>query len=118
VERPVRGGFRGGRRPALQRDAAGRALVGGAVRVFPDLQLGNVYAGVLHEALRADLPDLDASLAKGDPSPATAWLGERLQRFGGLREPRATIEHAAGRKVSEAPLLDYLDAKFGAIYGV
>jgi carboxypeptidase Taq len=73
---------------------------------------------VLHEALRADLPDLDASLAKGDPSPATAWLGERLQRFGGLREPRATIEHAAGRKVSEAPLLDYLDAKFGAIYGV
>jgi carboxypeptidase Taq len=85
---------------------------------FPTYSLGNVYAGVLHEALRADLPDLDASLAKGDPSPATAWLKERLQRFGGLREPRATIEHAAGRKVSEAPLLDYLDAKFGAIYGV
>jgi carboxypeptidase Taq len=85
---------------------------------FPTYSLGNVYAGVLHEALRADLPDLDASLAKGDPSPATAWLKERLQRFGGLREPLATIEHAAGRKVSEAPLLDYLDAKFGAIYGV
>jgi carboxypeptidase Taq len=55
---------------------------------FPTYSLGNVYAGVLHEALRADLPDLDASLAKGDPSPATAWLKERLQRFGGLREPR------------------------------
>jgi carboxypeptidase Taq len=85
---------------------------------FPTYSLGNVYAGVLHEALRADLPDLDASLAAGDPSPATAWLRERLQRFGGLREPRATIEVAAGREVSEAPLLDYLDAKFGAIYGV
>ncbi|MDG4648356.1 carboxypeptidase M32 [Roseibacterium sp. SDUM158017] len=85
---------------------------------FPTYSLGNVYAGVLHEALRADLPDLDASLAKGDPSPATAWLRERLQRHGGLRPPRDTIEHAAGRKVSEAPLLDYLDAKFGAIYGV
>ncbi|MCU4654254.1 carboxypeptidase M32 [Roseibacterium sp. SDUM158016] len=85
---------------------------------FPTYSLGNVYAGVLHEALRGDLPDLDAALAKGDPSPATAWLRERLQRHGGLRTPRATIEHAAGRKVTEAPLLDYLDAKFGAIYGV
>ncbi len=85
---------------------------------FPTYSLGNVYAGLLHEALRSDLPELDASLAKGDPSPATAWLKERLQRFGGLREPRQTIEHAAGRAVSEAPLLDYLDAKFGAIYGV
>ena len=28
------------------------------------------------------------------------------------------VEHAAGRPVSEAPLLDYLDAKFGAIYGL
>jgi carboxypeptidase Taq len=85
---------------------------------FPTYSLGNVYAGVLHEALRADLPDLDDALSRGDPSPATAWLRARLQRHGGLREPRATIEHAAGRKVSEAPLLDYLDAKFGAIYGV
>jgi carboxypeptidase Taq len=85
---------------------------------FPTYSLGNVYAGVLHEALRADVPGLDEALANGDPSPAIAWLKERLQRFGGLREPRATIEHAAGRKVSEAPLLDYLDAKFGAIYGV
>jgi carboxypeptidase Taq len=85
---------------------------------FPTYSLGNVYAGVLHEALRADLPDLDASLAQGDPSPATAWLSERLQLFGGLREPAKTIEHAAARKVSETALLDYLDAKFGAIYGI
>jgi carboxypeptidase Taq len=63
---------------------------------FPTYSLGNVYAGVLHEALRADVPGLDEALANGDPSPAIAWLKERLQRFGGLREPRATIEHAAG----------------------
>jgi carboxypeptidase Taq len=85
---------------------------------FPTYSLGNVYAGVLHEALRADLPDLDTALAAGDPSPATDWLGARLQRHGRLRPPRETIEHAAACKVSEAPLLDYLDAKFGAIYGL
>jgi carboxypeptidase Taq len=85
---------------------------------FPTYTLGNVYAGCLHDALRADVPGLDAALAKGDPSPATAWLGDKLQRHGGLRTPVETIRHATGAAISEAPLLDYLDAKFGAIYGV
>jgi carboxypeptidase Taq len=85
---------------------------------FPTYSLGNVYAGCLHAAMRADLPDLDAHLAAGDPEPATAWLRERVQRHGGLREPRATIEHATGAAITEAPLLHYLDAKFGMLYGV
>lgn len=83
---------------------------------FPTYSLGNVYAGCLHAALRRDVPDLDAALAKGDTSPATTWLGERLQRFGALREPVKTIEHATGAPVSDGPLLDYLDAKFSEIY--
>ncbi|MBY6200126.1 carboxypeptidase M32 [Maritalea mobilis] len=85
---------------------------------FPTYSLGNVYAGCLNEAMRRDIPDLDAHLAEGDPSPATFWLRERLQRHGGLRPPRETIMEATGGEISEAPLLDYLDAKFAAIYGV
>jgi carboxypeptidase Taq len=85
---------------------------------FPTYSLGNLYAGCLHEALRRDLPDLDASLARGEAAPATAWLRDRLQRHGGLREPRATIAHATGTEPSEAPLLDYLDAKFAGIYAL
>ncbi len=85
---------------------------------FPTYTLGNVYAGCLHQALRRDIPDLDEKLVQGDTSPATVWLRERLQRFGGLRAPRDTIAHACGFEPSEAPLLDYLDAKFGDLYGV
>ncbi len=83
---------------------------------FPTYSLGNVYAGCLHSALRQDLPDLDRDLAQGDPSPATAWLAEKLQQHGGLREPQDTIRHATGAEISEAPLLDYLDAKFTALF--
>ncbi|ESW60529.1 MAG: peptidase M32 [Rhodobacter sp. CACIA14H1] len=83
---------------------------------FPTYTLGNVYAGCLHRALRAEVPDLDAALARGDASPATGWLRERLQRHGGLREPRATVAHACGFEPSEGPLLDYIEAKFAAIY--
>ena len=85
---------------------------------FPTYTLGNVYAGCLHAALRRDLPGLDADLAQGDPRPATAWLREKVQRHGGLYEPREVIARAAGEAPAVAPLLDYLEAKFGALYGL
>ena len=83
---------------------------------FPTYSLGNVYAGCLHQALRAAVPDLDEALARGDTSAATGWLRDNVQRFGGLRSPRETITHACGQEPSEAPLLDYLEAKFRELY--
>ncbi len=85
---------------------------------FPTYSLGNVYAGCLNAALRADLPDLDAALSGGDTSPATGWLREKVQRHGGLFAPREVIERACGAPVSEAPLLDYLEAKFADLYAL
>ena len=85
---------------------------------FPTYSLGNVYAGCLYKALREALPDLDAQLAAGETGGATGWLRDRLQRFGGLRAPRDTVERACGAPVSETALLDYLEAKFGALYGL
>ncbi|MEM6385693.1 MAG: carboxypeptidase M32 [Pseudomonadota bacterium] len=84
---------------------------------FPTYTLGNVYAGCLHDALRKDVPDLDAHLAEGDTAPATGWLREKLQIHGGLYEPRDLITRATGAEPSVDPLLDYLYAKFEAIYG-
>lgn len=83
---------------------------------FPTYSLGNVYAGCLHQALRQDIPDLDASLAQGDTSPATTWLQSKLQTHGGLRSPRDTILHACGSAPSAKPLVDYLTKKFSALY--
>jgi len=85
---------------------------------FPTYSLGNLYAGCLNRAMRADLPGLDGDLAKGDPSAATGWLREKVQRHGGLYEPREVITQACGRAPDAGPLLDYLEAKFGAIYGL
>ncbi|RFU14079.1 carboxypeptidase M32 [Rhodobacteraceae bacterium W635] len=84
---------------------------------FPTYTLGNVYAGCLFRALREDLGDVDAQMATGDLSGATGWMARNLQRHGGLYEPREAVERAARAPVTEEPLLDYLDAKFGAIYG-
>jgi carboxypeptidase Taq len=85
---------------------------------FPTYSLGNVYAGCLMKALRTDRPDLDADLAQGDLGGATGWLRDRLQRHGGLHEPRDTIAQACGFSPDEGPLLDYLEAKFSARYAL
>ncbi|MEM1274604.1 MAG: carboxypeptidase M32 [Pseudomonadota bacterium] len=84
---------------------------------FPTYSLGNVYAGCLHQALRGDIPDLDAQMAAGDLSAPTRWLAEKVQRHGSALSPKIVIEAATGAEISEAPLLNYLDEKFDALYG-
>ena len=83
---------------------------------FPTYSLGNLYAGCLHAALGADIPDLDAHLARGEARVATDWLREKVQRHGGLYRPAEVIERACGAAPTEGPLLDYLEAKFARIY--
>ncbi len=85
---------------------------------FPTYTLGNVYAGCLHEALRRDVPDLDAALSEGETAPATDWLRENIHRHGGLYKPRDVIARASGQAPNEGPLLAYLEEKFSGIYGL
>ncbi|MCT4558439.1 MAG: carboxypeptidase M32 [Pelagimonas sp.] len=83
---------------------------------FPTYSLGNVYAGCLNAALRRDVPDLDADLARGDTSAATAWLTDKIHQHGSRYAPRQVIEMACGEPPSEAPLMAYLNEKFSDLY--
>ena len=83
---------------------------------FPTYALGNVYAGCLAQAMRAQVPEVDDGMAQGDAAAATGWLRDRLQQHGGLRRPMDTVAAACGFEPTEAPLLDYLEAKFTEIY--
>lgn len=85
---------------------------------FPTYSLGNVYAGCLYQALSEAIPDLENRLSVGDLEPATHWLRDNLQHHGGLYLPRDVIRRASGMDASETPLLEYLDAKFGGLYGL
>ncbi len=83
---------------------------------FPTYSLGNVYAGCLSEALRRAVPDLDAQLAQGEMGQAMGWLRENVQQYGGLYTPRELVTRACGFEPTEAPLMAYLQEKFGALY--
>ena len=85
---------------------------------FPTYAVGNIYAASLHEAMRRDLPDLDGALAAGNLGPAIEWLSRSVQQAGSLHEPHELMLRATGQPVTEQPLLTYLEAKFGELYGV
>ena len=90
----------------------------GLIGYFPTYTLGNIYAGELWAAMGRDLPDTDAAMRAGDLGPVLDWLRARVHRRGSLRMPGDIIAEACGHAPTEAPLLDYLEAKFGELYAL
>ena len=88
----------------------------GSIGYFPTYTLGNVYAGGLWAAIRRDLPETDALLRRGETGPLLDWLRRRVHRRGSLDMPAGLVTAACGHAPDEAPLLDYLEEKFAALY--
>ena len=90
----------------------------GLIGYFPTYTLGNIYAGELWAALRRDIPDTDALIGAGEMGPLIGWLREKVHRRGSLGMPAEIVAAACGHAPTEAPLLDYLEAKFRDLYGL
>lgn len=84
---------------------------------FPTYALGNIYAGCLDAAMRRDLGNVDPAIAAGDVSGPTGWMRAKIHRAGAIHLPVDLITRATGQAPDEGPLLAYLNAKFGDLYG-
>jgi carboxypeptidase Taq len=91
---------------------------GGAIGYFPTYALGNVIAGQLWDRLRQDLPDLEPAIERGELGALREWLGENIHRHGRKFMPRDLVQRVVGGPIDPKPLLAYLRAKYGAIYGL
>ena len=83
---------------------------------FPTYSLGNLYAACLDKAMREKMPDRDEKVSEANMGAILRWLRKRIHARGRLLSAPALIEEATGEAPSAAPLLDYLEAKFGALY--
>jgi carboxypeptidase Taq len=83
---------------------------------FPTYAIGGIVASQLWEAIRRDLPDLEATLERGDTAPLRAWLRDHVHRFGRTRTPAEVLRGATGQDLDPGPLLAHLRAKYGALY--
>ena len=90
----------------------------GALGYFPTYALGNVMSAQIWQALRRDLPDLDAQMRSGRFADLLAWLREHIHRYGSKYEPLELLQRATGQDLQAQPYLDYLRTKYAAIYGL
>ncbi len=83
---------------------------------FPTYALGNIYAACLNKAMRADMPERDTKVSAAETGQILRWMRKRIHEKGRLMTATPLIEQATGEMPTAAPLLDYLEAKFGALY--
>ena len=91
---------------------------GGLFGYFPTYALGNMYAAQFYNAARRDLGDLEEQFAKGQFKPLKAWLNEKIHRHGKRYPARRLVEVVTGESLSHVPLVEHLNRKFGALYGL
>ncbi|MDQ2641139.1 MAG: carboxypeptidase M32 [Pseudomonadota bacterium] len=84
----------------------------GAFGYFPSYAIGAVIAGQLYESLRAQTPDLDARIARGELGVVTGWLKENVHAAGARLGPAELVQEVTGRPLSAAPSLRYLEARY------
>ena len=85
---------------------------------FGTYTLGNLIAAQLWEAFLREHPSFEERMRVGDFAPLLTWLRAALHQHGRKYEPQELVERITGSRIDPAPYLQYLQAKYGAIYGL
>jgi carboxypeptidase Taq len=85
---------------------------------FPTYSLGNLYAAQIWRRARKDLPDLEERIAGGDLKTLREWLRRKIHKPGRTYPAAELLKRATGRKPSPDDFAEYLEAKYGELYGL
>jgi carboxypeptidase Taq len=84
---------------------------------FPSYALGNIYSGQITAAITKDLPDWRSQLANGKLKLVNDWLKINIHSRGDLYNPEELIKMATGSNLDSELHLQYLNEKYGNLYG-
>jgi len=90
----------------------------GLVGYFPTYTLGNLYSAQFFAKVREDLPDLDAQFERGEFGNLRKWLLDNIHVHGQRYRATDLGKKVTGKPLSHKPLMDYMKAKYGEIYGI
>jgi carboxypeptidase Taq len=85
---------------------------------FPGYTIGNLIGAQLMEKIRADIPDLDAHVERGEFGVLLRWLRANVHRHGRKFTPNELVERATGKPLTPGPWIAYVRKKYGALYGL
>src|SRR6266852_460202 len=90
------------------------ALIG----YFPTYTLGNILSVQLFEAAFRAHPTLSEEIARGQFATLLGWLREHVHTHGRKFLPPEIVRQATGTALTPEPYLQYLQQKFGELYGI
>jgi carboxypeptidase Taq len=90
---------------------------GGTFGYFPTYSLGNLYAAQFFSTLKGDVPDWCKQVERGRFQTILAWLKENIHKHARVYPARELCTRVTGEPLNPRYLLEYLEEKFGDIYG-
>ncbi len=90
---------------------------GGGIGYFPSYALGSAYGAQLLRKMRESV-DVDACLAEGNFAPINEWNKENIWRHGVFYKPNELLERALGERFDPMVYIEYLEKKYGELYGL
>jgi carboxypeptidase Taq len=85
---------------------------------FPTYTLGNIYAAQFFVKAQADIPDLTQKFESGDFLTLREWLRVNIHQHGLRYRANDLCKRVTGEGLSHKPMMDYMNKKFGEIYGI
>ncbi len=84
---------------------------------FPTYTLGNLYSAAIREAMERDLK-IDDLVRAGEFQPILSWLRDKVHRHGAVPLGEELMIEVTGKPLGVDSFMGYLEAKYGALYGV
>ena len=83
---------------------------------FPSYALGNAYNAMYLKEISKDM-DFKKAIAEGDFARINGWMKNRVFRLANVLKPKEWLFELTGKKLTAKDFLQYLNEKYGEIYG-
>lgn len=90
----------------------------GLIGYFSTYALGNLYGAQFFAQAERELGNLQEQFARGEFTPLLEWQREKIHRQGSRYWPRELLRRVTSEDLNPRYLIDYLNRKFGVLYGV
>lgn len=90
---------------------------GGSFGYFPSYALGSAYGVQMLRNMEKDI-NVWEPVSNGDLSAVTAWLKEKVHKFGNLKDPAEIVKTACGGDFDAKYYAEYLEDKFSKLYNL
>lgn len=88
----------------------------GSIGYFPTYSLGSFYAAQFFAQAKKDVPELEASIARGDTRPLLDWLRANIFVHGRFYLADELCQKVTGRSLDFSYFMDYARTKYAQVY--